>query len=98
MTDLLVNIGFHLDQQTFDAWSMENSDFPYPVQYYDKTIIVSKLLPPYDGAAGVTMHGISRAIDRNCYPKGGVAYWMFTPQMMFPILSHCYGERISKEW
>jgi hypothetical protein len=57
-----------VDQQTFDKWSIENSDFPYLVQYHDKTIVVSKMLPPHDGAAGIIVHGISRAVDRNCYP------------------------------
>ena len=26
------------------------------------------MLHPHDGAAGITLHGISRAVDRNCYP------------------------------
>ena len=59
------------------------------------------MLPPHDGAAGITVHGISRAVDRNCYPvepKVVVHTGCLSLERRFLILSDCHGERGSKEW
>jgi|SRR5579859_3425704 len=59
---------YPIDQETFDAWSESHQDYPHSIQFSKKVLVVAIMLPPHDGAAGIIMHGISRAVDAVCHP------------------------------
>ena len=59
---------YPIDQETFDAWSETHQDYPHSIQFSQKVLVVTIILPPHDGAAGIIMHRISRAVDALCHP------------------------------
>ena len=63
-----------MDEKTFDSWAESNSDFSYPIQYYNQTLIISIVLPPNDQAGGIIMHSISREVHKVCYPTEPEVY------------------------
>ena len=50
----------------FDQWADSHPQFPHAFQYSDNTVVITIMLPPHDGAAGIIAHHISRTVDRMC--------------------------------
>ena len=52
--------------QVFDSWAQTSPQFPFPVQFYNKTLVVNIMLPPHDRTAGIIEHHIATVVDRMC--------------------------------
>ena len=57
-----------VDIITFDNWANKHPDYPYPIQYSDKNVVVNVMLPPHDGAAGAFIQQMLREVDQMCHP------------------------------
>ena len=61
----------------FDKWANSHPQFPYGLQFANQCIVVTIMLPPHDGAAGIIAHQISRTVDRMC-PMNDANFWSRT--------------------
>ena len=61
----------------FDGWSNTHPQFPHGLQFSQQCVVVTVMLPPHGGAAGIISQHISRTVDRMC-PLNDAAFWCRT--------------------
>jgi hypothetical protein len=62
---------------TVDKWADSHPQFPYNLQLANQTLVVTVMLPPHDGAAGIIAQHITRTVDRMC-PRNDAIFWSRT--------------------
>jgi hypothetical protein len=53
----------------FDAWSKSHPQYPHSIQFENRTIVVTVMLPPHDGAAGIIAQHIVMNVHAMCQPR-----------------------------
>jgi hypothetical protein len=52
----------------FDGWAAAHPDYPHPVQFDNRIIVVTVIFPPHDGAAGAIIQHIRDQAFLKCAP------------------------------
>jgi hypothetical protein len=53
----------------FDAWAKSHPQYPHSIQFENHTIVVTVMLPPHDGAAGIIAQHIVLNVHIMCQPR-----------------------------
>jgi hypothetical protein len=52
--------------QVLYSWAQASPQFPFPVQFHNKRVVVNIMLPPHDRTSGIIEHHIAIVVDRMC--------------------------------
>ena len=69
--------------KVFDTWAACHPQFPHGIQYDNKLVVVTIMLPPHDRSAAIIVQHITRVVDRMC--TGNDANFWSGTGCMFPL-------------